>query len=180
MRVTGAGTSFHATRLINSSVQRAPSGMVNTECTFTPLIVFLEDHKAETLQEVVHVIEKFVNDNPFDNFQFCWRRGNGGIEAATNEVIEKANSMMLIFVCGGYLALLYYFQKFARGALYRDSLRLTSVLCEALMAQMGIGVKVATLPVIALGVGLVWITDLHLLQAGANVAPGQAASGSLL
>ena len=33
-------------------------------------------------------------------------------------------------------------------------LALTSVLCQALMAQVGIGVKVATLPVIALGVGV--------------------------
>ena len=33
-------------------------------------------------------------------------------------------------------------------------LALTSVLCEALMAQLGIGIKVATLPVIALGVGI--------------------------
>src|SRR5690606_8689118 len=33
-------------------------------------------------------------------------------------------------------------------------LGLTSILCEALMAQFAIGVKVATLPVIALGVGI--------------------------
>src|SRR3546814_5650389 len=33
-------------------------------------------------------------------------------------------------------------------------LMLTSVLCEALMVWLGIGVKVATLPVIALGVGI--------------------------
>jgi predicted RND superfamily exporter protein len=33
-------------------------------------------------------------------------------------------------------------------------LMLTSILCEALMVGLGIGVKVATLPVIALGVGI--------------------------
>src|SRR5690606_21993043 len=33
-------------------------------------------------------------------------------------------------------------------------LALTSVLCQALMAALGIGVKVSTLPVIALGVGV--------------------------
>ncbi|MFX6424214.1 hypothetical protein ABTG32_18455, partial [Acinetobacter baumannii] len=33
-------------------------------------------------------------------------------------------------------------------------LMLTSVLCEALMVWLNIGVKVATLPVIALGVGI--------------------------
>jgi len=33
-------------------------------------------------------------------------------------------------------------------------LTLTSVLCQALMTYLGIGIKVATLPVIALGVGI--------------------------
>lgn len=33
-------------------------------------------------------------------------------------------------------------------------LYVTSVLCEALMTKMGIGIKVATLPVIAVGVGI--------------------------
>ena len=33
-------------------------------------------------------------------------------------------------------------------------LYLSTVLCEAVMAQMGLGVKIATLPVIALGVGI--------------------------
>jgi predicted RND superfamily exporter protein len=33
-------------------------------------------------------------------------------------------------------------------------LYITSVLCEAIMAKLGLGVKVATLPVIALGVGI--------------------------
>jgi len=41
---------------------------------------------------------------------------------------------------------------------------LTSVLCEALMVAMGIGVKVATLPVIALGVGIGVDYALYLLS----------------
>ncbi len=40
---------------------------------------------------------------------------------------------------------------------------LTSVLCEALMVGLGIGVKVATLPVIALGVGIGVDYALYLL-----------------
>ncbi|UNP90593.1 MMPL family transporter [Aeromonas encheleia] len=43
-------------------------------------------------------------------------------------------------------------------------LMLTSVLCEALMVAMGIGVKVATLPVIALGVGIGVDYALYLLS----------------
>jgi hypothetical protein len=44
------------------------------------------------------------------------------------------------------------------------SLILTSILCEALMATMNIGVKVATLPVIALGVGIGVDYALYILS----------------
>ena len=43
-------------------------------------------------------------------------------------------------------------------------LALTSILCEALMVVLGIGVKVATLPVIALGVGIGVDYALYLLS----------------
>jgi predicted RND superfamily exporter protein len=43
-------------------------------------------------------------------------------------------------------------------------LMLTSILCEALMVLLGIGVKVATLPVIALGVGIGIDYALYLLS----------------
>jgi hypothetical protein len=43
-------------------------------------------------------------------------------------------------------------------------LYITSVLCEALMVALGIGVKVATLPVVALGVGIGVDYALYLLS----------------
>jgi predicted RND superfamily exporter protein len=43
-------------------------------------------------------------------------------------------------------------------------LMLTSVLCEALMVWLNIGVKVATLPVMALGVGIGVDYALYLLS----------------
>ena len=47
-------------------------------------------------------------------------------------------------------------------------LALTSILCEALMVLLGIGVKVATLPVIALGVGIGVDYALYLLSVQLN------------
>jgi predicted RND superfamily exporter protein len=47
-------------------------------------------------------------------------------------------------------------------------LALTSILCEALMVMLGIGVKVATLPVIALGVGIGVDYALYLLSVQLN------------
>jgi uncharacterized protein len=58
-------------------------------------------------------------------------------------------------------------------------LLLTSILCEALMVALGIGVKVATLPVIALGVGIgvdyaLYLLSVQLAQQRAGVPLAQA------
>ncbi|PIE43602.1 MAG: RND transporter [Gammaproteobacteria bacterium] len=141
--------------VINSSIRRAPSGMINTDCSLTPLIVYLTDHKAGTLKRVVAVVQDFIDDNPFEGFRFLLAAGNGGVEAATNEVITKAKDMMLFFVYAVVSTLCFITFRSLRAVLcIVIPLGLTSVLCEALMAIMGIGIKVATLPVIALGVGI--------------------------
>lgn len=141
--------------IINATSQRAPSGLINTDCSLTPLLVFLEDHRAETLDRVVSVVESFAADNNNDSHRFLLAAGNAGVESATNQVISKAKDMMLILVYSVVALLcLITFRSWRATVCVLVPLGLTSVLCEALMSQLGIGVKVATLPVIALGVGI--------------------------
>ncbi|MFD2229022.1 efflux RND transporter permease subunit [Alkalimarinus sediminis] len=141
--------------IINSSIQRAPAGLINTNCDMTPVLAFLKDHKAETLDSVVATVEKFVDENPSEEFKFLLGAGNAGVEAATNQVISKAKDMMLFFVYAVVSTLCFITFRSIRAVIcIVTPLALTSVLCEALMAQLGIGIKVATLPVIALGVGI--------------------------
>ncbi|WP_020406616.1 efflux RND transporter permease subunit [Hahella ganghwensis] len=142
-------------QIINSSIQRAPSGLINSDCSLTPLFAFLEDHKAETLQRVVGVVEEFANENNNEDMQFLLGAGNAGVDAATNQVISKAKDLMLFFVYAVVSILCFLtFRSLRAVACIVIPLGLTSILCEALMAQMGIGIKVETLPVIALGVGI--------------------------
>jgi len=141
--------------IINSSIQRAPSGLVNSDCSMTPMIVYLSDHEAETLERVVNTMEDLIEVYPSENYTFLLAAGNAGVEAATNQVISKAKNVMLfsVYAVVSFLCLVT-FRSFAAVVCIITPLALTSVLCEALMAQLGIGVKVATLPVIALGVGI--------------------------
>lgn len=75
--------------------------------------------------------------------------------AATNIVVKKANVEMLLFVYAAVIVLAFIaFRSWRAVVCAVLPLMLTSVLCEALMVWMNIGVKVATLPVIALGVGI--------------------------
>ncbi|MFT5593580.1 MAG: putative RND superfamily exporter protein [Oceanicoccus sp.] len=142
--------------ILNSSIQRAPSGMLNQDCSMVPVIIFLNDHKAETLERVVKTAAEFAKG--YENnkaVQFKLASGNAGVEAATNQVIADAQTLMLIFVYIVVSVLCFITFRSIRAIIcIITPLALTSILCQALMAQMGIGVKVATLPVIALGVGI--------------------------
>ena len=141
--------------IINASIRDAPSGLINTNCDLTPVLVFLEDHKAETLRTVVERVEQFAEANSNEEHTFLLAAGNAGIEAATNEVISNAKDIMLMLVYGVVSALCFLtFRSIRAVACIVIPLGLTSVLCEAIMTVSGIGIKVATLPVIALGVGI--------------------------
>ncbi|UAW97084.1 RND family transporter [Halopseudomonas nanhaiensis] len=140
---------------LNNAISRAPEGMFNSSCSLAPVMIFLNDHKAETLKRATAAVEDFAEEYNTENLKFKLAAGNAGIEAATNEVI--ASSEMLI------LALVYIWVAIMCYATFRSlpaticivlPLVLTSVLGNALMAFLGIGMKVATLPVIALGVGV--------------------------
>ena len=166
--------------ILNTSIQRAPAALLNSDCSMAPVLVYLNDHKAETLENAVIAVEAFkekyddtvdekyfamnidgiqqaIADGEIDTapVRFQLASGNAGIEAATNEVIGDAQNTMLIFVYVVVFVLCFStFRSIRAIACILIPLALTSILCQALMAYLGIGVKVATLPVIALGVGI--------------------------
>ncbi len=154
--------------VLNYAAQQASVNspeLFNTDCSLMPVIAYLKDHKAETLSGVVAIAERFARENSTADRQFLLAAGSAGIEAATNMVVHEANRTMLLYV---YLAVTLFclitFRSWRATVVALVPLMLTSVLCEALMVFMGIGVKVATLPVIALGVGIGVDYALYLLS----------------
>jgi predicted RND superfamily exporter protein len=120
-----------------------------------PVLIFLRDHKAETLTRVVEAVEKFAVENNDEKVKINLAAGNAGIEAATNIVIKQSERLMLILVYGIVALLVFWeFKSWRVAVCIMIPLYITSVLCEAIMARLGLGVKVATLPVIALGIGI--------------------------
>jgi predicted RND superfamily exporter protein len=140
--------------VLNNSIARA-DGLYNADCSLAPVLVFLQDHKAATLKRAVGAVQDFAAENNKEGLEFLLAAGNAGIEAATNEVISKSELLILILVylCVGVMCMIT-FRSFAATICIVLPLILTSILGNALMAFLGIGVKVATLPVIALGVGI--------------------------
>ena len=129
---------------------------VDVGCSIWPMLVYLSDHKAATLTRVVDTLETFNADwGDTGKAEFLGAAGSSGFEAATNVVVKKANTEMLFYVYGAVILLCLLTFRSVPGVICAVlPLMLTSILCEALMVWLGIGVKVATLPVIALGVGI--------------------------
>jgi predicted RND superfamily exporter protein len=141
--------------VLNANTSRAPSGLVNPACSMAPIIIYLNDHKAETLKTVVAAVHEFNANYQQQGLSLLMAAGNSGIEAATNSVIEQAQTKMLLWVYGVVIFLcLLTFRSIRTVACIILPLMLTTIMSQGLMAVLGIGVKVATLPVIALGVGI--------------------------
>ncbi len=165
---------------------RAPREMLNTTCSLLTLYVYLTDHKAETLIRVVDKVESYLADHPAPEAKFLLAAGNAGIEAATNIVVEKANREMLLWVYGAVILLCWItFRSWRAVVVAVLPLVLTSILCESLMVMFGMGVKVATLPVIALGVGIgvdyaLYVLSVILAYMRAGESLSRAYYGALL
>ena len=141
--------------MLNSVTNQVPPELFNSACNTLSLMIYLKDHKADTLQAVVDRVEAFALANSTSDGKFLLAAGSAGIEAATNIVVKRASHEMLFWVYGAVVLLcLVTFRSWRAVVCAVVPLVLTSILCEALMAVLGIGVKVATLPVIALGVGI--------------------------
>ncbi|MDX1725516.1 MAG: MMPL family transporter [Pseudomonas sp.] len=141
--------------MLNAIVTRAPREMFNQNCDLLTVYAYLKDHKADTLTSVAKTVEAFDAKYGSEEIRFLNAAGNAGIEAATNIVVEKANQQMLVLVYAAVIILAFItFRSWKAVVCAVVPLMITSLLCQALMVWLNIGVKVATLPVIALGVGI--------------------------
>lgn len=165
---------------------RAPRELFNQGCSLLSLYVYLADHKAATLARVVAESEAFIAQQSLPEVKFMLAAGSAGIEAATNIVVEKAMHEMLYWVYGAVILLCWITFRNWRAVLAAIlPLMLTSVLAEALMVALGMGVKVATLPVIALGVGIgidyaLYVLSVLLARMKAGDSLVEAYYGALL
>lgn len=131
------------------------SGLSNPGCTVMPVHLYLSDHKATTVKEVVAAIKAFRAKNHADGVKIRLASGNVGVQAATNEVLESTELPMMLYVYATIIALVYI--------TYRDwramvacclPLTLATFLGYWFMKELEIGLTVATLPVMVLAVGI--------------------------
>jgi uncharacterized protein len=127
----------------------------NSKCTAIPISIYTTDHQATTISSIVSRIKAFKAENDDDQVQFRLASGNVGVMAATNEVVERSGKWVnfTLFAAVTLLCLLT-FRSVRVTLCIIVPLGLVTLLCNAIMAMLGIGVKVNTLPVIAISVGV--------------------------
>ena len=143
--------------MIVQSVSPVPtsSGLLNLDCSVMPVSIYTTDHKAETIERVVDAVKAFDAANPDDRIAFRLASGNVGVMAATNEEVAASQFPILAYVYAAVIVLcLLSFRSAAATVCIIAPLAVVSLLAYALMGLLEIGLKVSTLPVVALGAGI--------------------------
>jgi uncharacterized protein len=131
------------------------SGLLNRDCSVIPVMVYTEDHKAETIDRVVEEVKQWRAEHALEGTEFRLATGNVGVMAAMNEEVAASQFPILAYVFGAVILLCWVsFRSLRAVACIVIPLALVSLLAYALMAFLDIGLKVNTLPVVALGVGI--------------------------
>jgi predicted RND superfamily exporter protein len=152
-------------------------GLNNEMCQVINAMVYLNDHQNATLKHVITEINDFIAANPVEGVHFRLAGGNAGVAAATNEAVDVAKVHELAAIFGAITLLCWITFRSWKGVLcVIIPLTLVTILCHALMSLLGIGLKVSTLPVIALGIGVgvdygIYIYEQmqHSLQQGKDL-----------
>jgi len=131
------------------------TGMLNDDCDALALFIFIEDHKADTLKHIVNKVKEFEEANKGTEVSFRLASGNAGVMAATNEVVEAEEVRVVMWVYAVIITFIFLSFRTLSGILCVVlPLSLVSFMAYGVMATLGIGMKVATLPVVALAAGI--------------------------
>lgn len=152
------------------------SGLLNEDCSAIPVMMFLTDHRATTIDRVIAAVKQFRDDNrifsgPDVNFREQLAKdnspdknnklnlrlatGNVGVMAAINDEVRAVDHEMLwLLYAAVFLMCLLSFRNPLAALCIVLPLVLVTELGHSLMVYLDIGKKVNTLTVLALGVGI--------------------------
>ena len=147
----------HESRALANAMSFVPegSGLSNPGCSMMPVHLYLTDHKATTVKEVIAAIKDFRTHHQAQGVKIRLASGNVGVQAATNEVLESTELRMMFYVYFTIVALVFVTYRDWRAMLACClPLTLATFLGYWFMKELEIGLTVATLPVMVLAVGI--------------------------
>ena len=139
------------------------SGLKSPDCSAMPVLIFTTDHKATTISRIINATQDFQNElegfyaeHPdLTRVSLALATGNLGVMAATNEEIRASELPILFWVYAAIIVFVFLsFRTISSLVAIIIPLMLTAIMTYAFMALYGIGLKPATLPMVALGAGI--------------------------
>jgi predicted RND superfamily exporter protein len=142
------------------------TGLFNDNCDALALFVFTTDHKHGTITALVDAVKRYEGEMngmkcPPDKaegarcVEFRLASGNVGVMAATNEEVRRTELPLIAWVYGAIVVFLWLSFRTVAGVLCVIlPLATVTLLGYAVMDVLGIGLKVATLPVLAFACGI--------------------------
>jgi uncharacterized protein len=132
------------------------TGLFNRDCSVMPVFLFTRDHRAETIRRIVAEVKRYRSANPTAVVEFKLATGNVGVMAATNEEVKAKEYWILAGVFGavGVMCLLTFRSLTGTLCVMLPLVLVSVFLAYAVMAIVGIGLKISTLPMVALGAGI--------------------------
>lgn len=132
------------------------TGFLNSTCSAVALFIFTTDHKAETITHLTDAVKQYSAELQRDKrVKFRLASGNIGVMAATNEEVRRNEIPVVAWVYAVIILFLWLSFRTLSGVLCVIlPLSMVTLLGYALMVAMGIGQKVATLPVLAFACGV--------------------------
>jgi len=156
------------------------SGLLNSDCSAMSIMMFLSDHKATTIDRIVAAVKQFREDNNAYDVNFRVERdkavaaaseageewhtdivnlrlgtGNIGVMAAINDTVRASeHTILYLLYAAVFVMCLISFRSLLAALCILLPLVLVTELGHSLMVHLGIGMKVNTLCVVALGVGI--------------------------
>ncbi|MBA4137096.1 MAG: RND transporter [Opitutus sp.] len=142
------------------------TGLLNNDGSVIPVMIYLKDHKAETIKRVIAAVKDFRAEHQTERVKFQLATGNVGVMAATNEVVVAAQFPMVMWLYVAIVVLcLLSFRSWRATLCVVLPLVIVSDLAYAVMVHLEIGLKTSTLPVVALGVGIGVDYGIYLCSA---------------
>ncbi|KFL36958.1 efflux RND transporter permease subunit [Arenimonas donghaensis] len=153
------------------------SGLLNSDCSAIPITIFTSDHRATTIDRVVAAVKEFRQANgayaegnlrvrlaeqaaeqpgfTSDQVNLRLATGNVGVMAATNDTVRASeHTILYLLYAAVFVMCLISFRSPLSALCILLPLVLVTELGHSVMVELDIGMKVNTLAVVALGVGI--------------------------
>lgn len=137
-----------------SSIETS-SGLLNEDCSVMPITLYVKDHKYETIESIYAYINSYVHHHQNNLVHFDVGGGSLTVLKSVNDVVSDSQFRIVFGIYLSVFIICYLSFRSLIGVIsILLPLVLVSFMTNALMSVLEIGLKISTLPIAALGVGI--------------------------